>query len=183
MTEANILDTERLFIHIHTEEEYIDAFKTLTDEALMIKFGFPNHNELEAQKQKVKGGMSTYRTTFCVFQLVEKETAITVGNFVFHNWYPTHQRAELGYAMNGAAFMNRGFMKEAIKAIVHYGFTELGINRMEAIIGPANIASQKLVKRLHFNQEGYMKEHWLVEGKLDDSIIYALLKSEYLNNI
>jgi [ribosomal protein S5]-alanine N-acetyltransferase len=179
MEQQGFLETERLNIRIDKAEDYIQAFNTLSDENLMLHFGFTNLKELETQKMKVKGGMSTYRTSFQVFQLIEKGTEQIVGSFGFHNWYPTHQRAEIGYAMNAEEHKQKGYMKEAMNVIIPYGFEYLKLNRMEALIHPDNTPSIKLVKHYAFTQEGLLKEHYYSDGQMGDSMLFALLRKEY----
>ena len=55
----------------------------------------------------------------------------------------------------------------------------MGLNRVEALIGPNNIASLKLIAKMDFTKEGVLRSHYFVNDRLEDSIIYALLKKEY----
>lgn len=50
---------------------------------------------------------------------------------------------------------------------------------MEAFIGPNNIASQKVVLRQGFKQEGILKDHYCTNGVIGDSIVFGLLKKDY----
>jgi [ribosomal protein S5]-alanine N-acetyltransferase len=149
----------------------------------MRYFGFLNTEELEAEKAKVKGGLCTYRTSVVFFHLIEKATHEVLGSFAFHNWFKIHSRSEIGYALKKEAYKNRGFMKEAMVPILDYGFNNLKINRMEAYIGPNNIASQKVVLRQGFRQEGILKEHYNKDGEIQDSVLFALLKKDYLQTL
>ncbi|MDR6749032.1 RimJ/RimL family protein N-acetyltransferase [Bacillus pumilus] len=49
-------------------------------------------------------------------------------------------------------------MKEAIAAVLRYGFQEMKLNRIEAIIDPENTSSIKLVEMLYFVKEGLLRE-------------------------
>ena len=70
-------------------------------------------------------------------------------------------------------------MKEGIKRILDYGFNEMGLNRVEAMIGSYNEPSLKLVRSLGFVKEGLLREHYCKNGELQDSIVFSLLKKEY----
>ena len=70
-------------------------------------------------------------------------------------------------------------MSEAVKAIIEYGFKTMNLNRIEACIGPANIASQNLVKKFGFSREGYLRQHYIRNEEIQDSLIFSLLKEEY----
>ena len=51
-----------------------------------------------------------------------------------------HYRAEIGYALH-PAFWKKGIMKEAILAVVDYGFNKMHLHSIEANINADNIAS------------------------------------------
>jgi ribosomal-protein-alanine N-acetyltransferase len=70
-------------------------------------------------------------------------------------------------------------MKEALKAMLDFGFKEMQLNRVEALIGPLNVPSTKLVQSLGFVQEGVLREHYCKNGELQDSVMFSLLKREY----
>jgi ribosomal-protein-alanine N-acetyltransferase len=179
METIRFLESPRLRIRIDNAEHYIEQLSTASDEALMQYFGFKTAEELQNQKDKVKGGMKTYRTTFQIFQLMKKENQEIIGSFAFHNWYPMHQRAEIGYAMNNEEYKRKGYMKEALQVIIPYGFDYLNINRMEAFIHPDNTASRRLVEGYGFLQEGLLKEHYYSDGQMGDSMLFALLRTAY----
>jgi ribosomal-protein-alanine N-acetyltransferase len=112
--------------------------------------------------------------------LFEKSTSLYVGNCGFHTWCPEHYRAEIGYDMIDDMHKNKGYMTEALCTIIAYGFNEMKLNRIEALIGPNNIPSLKLLQKFGFTKEGYLREHYCKNGEIQDSIFYALLKSEYV---
>jgi len=176
---VKLLETARLLIRVDTLEEYIEEFNSHNDKELKEIFGFVNDDEILVQRNKLFGGMKTYRSTCIFFHLMLKENQKVIGAASLHNWYPSHQRAEIGYNIKFEEYRGKGLMKEAAKAIVDYGFNELYLNRIEAIIAPENISSKRTVERLGFVQEGLLKEHYIENGIISDSLIYGLLKSKY----
>ena len=55
----------------------------------------------------------------------------------------------------------------------------MNLNRMEALVGPNNIASIKVIEKNGFVKEGIMRGHYKVGDGYEDSLIYSVLKSEY----
>jgi [ribosomal protein S5]-alanine N-acetyltransferase len=89
------------------------------------------------------------------------------------------RRAEVGYALAHAAW-GRGYMHEALGALLGHGFGELALNRVEADVDPRNAASAKTLERLGFRQEGYLRERWIVADEVSDSSLYGLLRRDWL---
>lgn len=75
--------------------------------------------------------------------------------------------------------MQQGFMKEALPPIIHYGFTQMLLHRIEALVGGENIASLKLIQQNGFVKEGVLREHWKINDIMDDSWMFSLLKWEW----
>jgi ribosomal-protein-alanine N-acetyltransferase len=91
---------------------------------------------------------------------------------------PDNRRAELGYAL-GREHWGKGYMREALTALLDYAFGELNLHRLEADVDPRNASSIRTLERLGFRQEGYLRERWLVGGGIQDSLFYGLLRSEW----
>jgi RimJ/RimL family protein N-acetyltransferase len=60
-----------------------------------------------------------------------------------------------------------------------YGFDRLGLRRVEAEVDPRNQRSVKLLERLRFTREGYLREHWSVGASSSDSALYGLLEADW----
>ena len=173
------LETARLSIRVDSEASYIEAFHTLDDEALKATFGLMTDEALAKQKEKVFGGMSTYRTSVVFFHLYVRELQKVVGGLAFHNWYPVHSRAEIGYAMSDEPYKRQGYMSEAIRPVIAFGFEAMNLLRIEAFIDPQNAPSVKLAERVGFRKEGLLKSHVCYDGVHTDSAVYGLLRSEF----
>jgi ribosomal-protein-alanine N-acetyltransferase len=180
MIEFEFIETERLLLRKLTAQQYKHLFKTYTDAELMAFFGFETEEQLLKEKVKFTDGNTTYRMSFVLFHLIEKTSNKNIGGCALHNWYAEHYRAELGYHILSEEDKRKGYMKEAVSAIVKYGFNQMKLNRIEALISPTNEASLKIVYSLNFVKEGLLRQHYSYHGKLDDSILFSLLKEDYI---
>jgi ribosomal-protein-alanine N-acetyltransferase len=70
-------------------------------------------------------------------------------------------------------------MREALSAVLAHGFRDLNLNRVEALIGPDNIASLRLARGAGFSQQGHFRQHYFHDGELQDSLLFGLLKANY----
>lgn len=177
--ELETLETERLYLKKVTPEDLITIFAELPEAEAMALLGLRTHEEYLRDKAKSDGGYVTYDRSIVAFLLVLKETGKTLGRGGFHNWYFDHRRAELGYALFDEKEYGKGYMGEAVKAIIRYGFEVMNLNRMEASTSPNNAASQAILKRNGFQQEGFMRQHYCRDGIVEDSVMFSLLKEEY----
>lgn len=179
LPESVIIETERLLLKEITPAIWNYMYTHLTDEELISAWGLPSEQRLLEEKEKVKKGGENYRASFKYFLMVEKETGITIGSIGYHTWAVAHNRAEIGYGLESENYKRQGYMTEAMKAVLKFGFGEMRLNRVEALLSPENIASKKLVERFGFRYEGLLKEHYYRKGVYEDSAVYALLRQEY----
>ncbi|MNC36537.1 putative ribosomal N-acetyltransferase YdaF [compost metagenome] len=87
------------------------------------------------------------------------------------------QSCHLGYRLDGSE-QGKGYMTEAVKEIIAYGFGKLGLHRIEANIMPRNAASLKVTEKLGFYHEGLAKSYLKINGKWEDHIHTVLLNEE-----
>jgi RimJ/RimL family protein N-acetyltransferase len=87
-------------------------------------------------------------------------------------------RAETGYIVARPMWGN-GFAQEAMRALLTYAFTSLRLRRVEADIDPRNAPSARLLDRLGFVREGYLRERWVVDGEVSDTALYGILASAW----
>lgn len=174
-----ILETERLLLRALTPTVHLNLFASFSDDEIMEFFQFPSKVELLIERQKYQKGLTTHDKSYVYFQVIEKNSGKLIGMCGFHTWYLAHARAEIGYGLHGDQWKQKGYMKEAIVPIIEYGFRDMELNRIEAFIGSDNEASLRLVKGLGFSPEGHLREHYFKNGRIEDSLVFSLLKREY----
>ncbi len=86
--------------------------------------------------------------------------------------------ASLGYDL-AREYWGKGIMTEALRALLGYGFSSLGLNRINALTYPDNAASIRVLAGLGFKMEGTMREFGFWKGSFHDMDLHALLRSEW----
>ena len=172
------ITTERLILKSITPAIIHELFHTKTKEEIMDYFGIDEAG-FQHYKDIHEKGVETHRLSIFVFLLIDKGTNLPIGECGFHTWNATHRRAEVFYVMRNEAFKQKGLMSEALKEVLKYGFTELELHRIQALIAIENEPSLKLLQKNNFTKEGIMREDYLVDGKNEDSHCFSLLKWEW----
>lgn len=172
------IDTMRFRLRILEAEAYQQFLTIATDEELLYYIGIPSE-EVEKEKAKAKFGFRTYNKSYYMFVIIDKQTDQVIGYCGYHTWYLEHNRAEIGYGLYGDEYKGKGVMTEVLNKVLDYGFNVLNLIRVEAFISPDNIASLSTVKKFRFTKEGHLRDQYISNGVLEDSVVYSLLKSEY----
>ena len=98
-----------------------------------------------------------------------------IGNF---RTEPENYRAEIGYMLL-PEFQGKGIITEAIKAVIAYGFDEMKLHSIEAIIDPENIASEMVLQKNGFVKEAHLVENEWYAGRFLDTVIYSILNRNF----
>jgi len=106
---------------------------------------------------------------------------VGVCGLTYINWKEGH--AEISIYIGEKNWQKRGIASEALKRLIKYGFEELRLHRLFAVIFEYNNLSIKLFKRCGFKYEGRHKEARFWDGKYWDEVIMSVLNHEYFENI
>lgn len=86
-------------------------------------------------------------------------------------------RAELGYWI-APDEQGRGYASEAAELGVGYAFDDRGLHKVAARVFEWNEASRRVLEKLGFREEGYLRDHYYVDGERVDARLYALFDDE-----
>ncbi len=174
-----LIHTDRLILR-KVDPERIHRLFTVSDlEEIKAFYGFESKEEVMREQANYENGIETYDRTFLYFHLLKKTDKKVIGWCGYHTWYIKHDRAEIGYGLFVEELKNTGLMTEAMDSVLKYGFEAMGLHRVEAMIGPDNLASIRVSEKFGFKQEGLLRQHYKKDGVSEDSLVFGLLKSEF----
>lgn len=101
-----------------------------------------------------------------------------VGRFSYFDFNPRNHSAEFGYTVN-PKFRRRGIGTKMLAIAVTHLFSMTTLNKLYCQTAAFNLASIKLLERLNFHQDGVLREHHELDGKLWDDYIYSVLRREW----
>ncbi|TNE55586.1 MAG: N-acetyltransferase [Bacteroidetes bacterium] len=171
------IETERLILRKWTPEIAQKVFY-MDLEKQMEFLGVFSEEQLHVHRERFEKGLSTFNRDQLYFWIFPKNGRESIGWCGYHTWYTWHDRAEIGYELFEEGERKKGYMKEALAAILKYGLTAMKLHRIEAFVAPTNEASLRLVRHFGFREEGHLIEHYQRDGVWEDSLAFGLLKHE-----
>jgi [ribosomal protein S5]-alanine N-acetyltransferase len=87
------------------------------------------------------------------------------------------QSASVGYWM-GLPHTGRGYMTNALRAVVPFAFGTLGLHRLEAACLPHNAPSSRVLEKAGFRREGTARRYLKINDIWQDHDLYALLHDD-----
>jgi [ribosomal protein S5]-alanine N-acetyltransferase len=91
-----------------------------------------------------------------------------------------HSQAELGFWI-AVEYWRKGYATEAARAVIAFGFEELGLNRIYAHHMARNPASGRVLAKIGMRLEGLLRQRVRKWGVFEDVVPLALLREEWAN--
>lgn len=89
-----------------------------------------------------------------------------------------HSQGELSFWLAVHAWGN-GYMSEALRIIVRYGFETLKLNRLYAYHMLRNPATGRVLQKNGFKQEGLLRQRVQKWGQYEDVVLLAILRQDW----
>ncbi|ABR49494.1 GCN5-related N-acetyltransferase [Alkaliphilus metalliredigens QYMF] len=174
------LETDRLILKEMLIEDAASIFHIFADEEIMKDYGrFPMKSIEEAESLIAMFDENSKNGKGIRWGILLKEENKIIGTCGYHNWNKRHSRAEIGYELSKDAW-RKGYIKEAVKAIIDYGYEIMDLNRIEAVVYPENEASIRSLINHGFMKEGLLEEYAFFRNVYQDLIMFSLLKKNWL---
>ncbi|MFD1778610.1 GNAT family N-acetyltransferase [Fredinandcohnia salidurans] len=171
-----ILETERLRLReiVHSDAQAI--FTCFSNNDVTRYYGQEPLTEVEQAEQFVEFFAKNYKEKRGIRWGIElKETKEPIGTIGFNAWSPKHKRAEIGYELQ-PQYWRKGYATEAVKKVISYGFDDLGLTRIGAVVFLENASSNELLIKLGFEKEGILRNYMYQNGVVHDTNVYSLVK-------
>jgi len=176
------IETERLWLRKYQDEDVADilAFSSDADFWLAQNLDWPVSEEgvrahWEAQRE-VDPGADPPWWALVVALKAEGRAIGEVGIGVVKRG--ERRQGTIGWLL-GRKYQGLGLATEAARALITFGFEQLGLHRIAARTGRDNVRSWLLMERLGMRREAHLVESHVVEGAWRDEFIYAILADEW----
>lgn len=176
MSALPVLTSERLVLRQVRVDDAEALFPVLSDVELMTWWAFGPHDTVEQTRallQPVAAAEPDWRSW-----------AITrAGHDVALGWVNAHERranvSEIGYILARSAW-GQGIAREAVTLLLDQLLVTEGQRRVFADADPDNAHSIRLLTSMGFVHEGHLRAEWETHIGVRDSLIFGLLRDEWL---
>lgn len=167
LKEIGLEDVENIFNTIVTDRNYLQVWLPFVEITQDISF----------TRKFVESYLDSDRTdlTFVIFHQGKFAGIIGLKDTDLDN-----QKTEIGYWLSELS-QHKGILTRSCKALIHYIFNEMKLNRVQITVATENIKSQAVADRLGFTREGIQRDGELHSRGFVDLVVYGLLKREWIN--
>ncbi|MDL2288943.1 GNAT family N-acetyltransferase [Oscillospiraceae bacterium OttesenSCG-928-F05] len=176
---TQIIKTPRLCLRRYKPEDAPTIFKNYATDTRVTKFlSWEPYQEISALKEFIAAQISAYERPDIYNWVIEYGSQVIGSISVVRN-DEENESCEIGYCI-GYAFWNRGFVTEALSAVMNDLFREVGYHRICAKHDVGNPASGRVMEKCRMTYEGRLRgQHKRHDGTHADVLIYGILSDEF----
>lgn len=172
-----VLETPRLILRAFESSDLEDLFKCLSDPVTVEFVTDPadGPETLEGVLEEYVQGHE--RGVSINWAIREKATGAYAGSVSLQEFSFHDLLAETAFELN-RGFVSRGYMTEALGAVLAFGFGVLNLHRLEARVVEGNSRSERLLERMGFTLEGRVRESFVLHGTPRNVLLYGRLSTD-----
>lgn len=174
------IETSRLVLRRFEESDAKDMYERWAGDLEVCKFlSWGPHTSVEASRRRILSWLEGYkRDNSYVWAIEFKRLGTAIGSISVELSDDKSDSCEVGYCL-AKDYWSRGIMSEALIAVMHYLFYEIGYQRIQAKHDTMNVASGRVMQKagMNFkkleNRAGIRKD-----GTYYDCAVYEKLRDE-----
>lgn len=171
------IETERLLLRELLPEDAPAIYRLFSDPLVTRYYDLVTYTEMRQAEELIDFFDESFELERAIRWGIERKEDGEIMGTCGYVWLRTH-RGEIGYDLH-SSFWRQGYMSEAVDAILDFGFTEFGLNRIEAVVMLDNVASAGLLRSLGFVEEGILRELEFFKDAFHDMRLHSLLRKDF----
>lgn len=175
------IETKRLNLRQLVPDDAEAYFNVQSDPFVNDGFDNTSPESVDKIRRHILARSKAYkRKQILTWGIAQKKDDVIIGACWFGDF--EHQsRTEVSYLLS-SNFVRQGFMTEALEAVTSFGFSKMGLHRIQAYIRPNNIASIKTIQKVGFKKEGCLRKyHFSKQRGWIDKLIFSHLCNDFKN--
>jgi ribosomal-protein-alanine N-acetyltransferase len=173
------LQTRRLALRQMTAVDTDALFAIYSEWAVVAGHGIPPFTQTAQATERIEWYQRAFAEKRAIrWAITRQGEDQLIGTCGFHHLVKQHFRGQIGYEL-APAYWRQGIMTEALQSIVRFGFEEMGFHRIEAIVDPENVASANLLRKIGFQEEGFLRQRFYDEPEFVDDWFFSMLKPDF----
>lgn len=168
------IETIRLILRKFEVTDAKDMYHNWASDPEVCKFlSWGPHGNIEISKQRVKQWAEDTRINNYNWAIYLKRVDQVIGSITAVNSDERSKSCEIGYCI-GKEYWGEGIVTEALRAVMHFLFYEVGYQRIEARHDVENIASGRVMQKAGMHQDKIVRNGNLRrDGIYYDIVVYS----------
>ncbi|MBV8815984.1 MAG: GNAT family N-acetyltransferase [Verrucomicrobia bacterium] len=161
----------------HAERLYQAIVESTREFARWMEWFHPGYQIEETRRWIATRRSAWEEGSDYAFIILEKGTANVLGGGSVGVTSPLHRIGTIGYWIRSSR-TKQGFASEAAGLLARFGFSHLGLIRIEIVVAVGNTASIRVAEKAGAFKEGRLRNRLLLRGKPKDAYLFSLIPTD-----
>lgn len=174
------IGTERLILRQLSLNDTDDMYEFTSSSLVTQHLEWKHHTEKSQPKKFIMTTINKYKTDQTSYtwgiELINEHKLI--GVIRIYDFLKSYRRAEISYVLN-PLFQGKGYMYEALNAVISYCFETLNLKRIQGKCSTQNIKSTRLMENVGMKREGIMRQFFIINGSVQDALLLSIIDQDY----
>ena len=174
------ITTERLVLREFGEDDWRAVLEYQRDPLYLRFYPWEDRSEADARDfvELFRGWQTERPRRRFQLAITLRGDGYLIGNCGLRRKADNEWEADLGYELSPGHW-GCGYATESARAMVDFGFRELGLRRISSWCIADNAASARVLERLGCLQEGRLRRNEFFKGRWWDTLLFGLLADEW----
>lgn len=174
-----VLETPRLLLREFRTTDLYDFYDYAKNPRVGPNAGWSPHKDLSESQSILKNFIDEGN----VWAILDKQSGRVIGSLGLHD---ETRRSNPGAKMIGYVlaeeFWGKGYMPEAVNAVIRYAFETLHLGLLTVYHYTFNEQSRRVIEKCAFQYEGTLRRAvQLFDGRITDLVCWSMTDEEYQN--
>jgi len=178
------IKSKRLILDEIRDEDKESVFELFSNEEVTKYYDLAAFENIQQAEKLISLVQSRFKDKLGIRWAIRmKDDGKLIGTCGFNSWNVTFRSTIIGYDVN-RQYWGKGYITEALTHIIKAAFDGKlscdNINRIQADTIPGNIASEKVLLKLGFSEEGIHRQCAFWKNEYHDLKTFSLLRDEHI---
>ncbi|MBR7032119.1 MAG: GNAT family N-acetyltransferase [Clostridia bacterium] len=174
-----VLETRRLTLRKLQRSDWPDVYDYARDPEVTKYLTWSSYKDKREAVRFLAYVLPRYKSgDYYDWALIERETGKMIGTCGFTSFNLAANSAEVGYVLNRTRW-GEELAPEALRAVLRFGFSGLGLHRIEAHYMTGNEKSLRVMQKAGMKFEGVLRDYMFVKGDYVSVGVASILSSEF----
>lgn len=178
-----ILETNKLVLNEIIQNDIEALYELFSNDEVTKYYDLESFQSLQQAEDLIKLVKTRFTKSLGIRWAIRlKGTEKCIGTCGFNSWNQKSHSATIGYDLNKEHW-GKGITSEALYGIIQTAFNGMlpcnNINRIQADTVPGNFASEAVLKKLGFKEEGILRQSGYWKNSYHDLKCFSLLRNEF----
>ena len=174
------LETERLALREFRYSDNAPVLKNWAGDPLIQKmYSEPVYSTAEEVNTLLCKYISAYAAGEAYrWAITQRGDEECIGQIAYFMVNAANGWGEIEYYI-GREYQNKGYVTEAVKRILQYGFEDMGLHKVQICHKSNNAPSKRVIEKCGFVYEGTLRDFFYIDGEYLDRLYYSMLENEW----